>query len=542
MGTDVEQAFDLVVNDAKIVDGTGAPAVTGSVGIRGGRIAEVAAAPLAGSRVIDADGRVLAPGFIDLHTHADFTLPAHPGAASMIRQGVTTQVVGNCGFSPFPAPDHAVAELRAATAWLDAGLDWGSWDDAASFLAYVQAATPACNVAFLVGHGAVRNAVLGGDDRRPSATELAAMAGHVEAAMRAGAVGLSTGLTYAPGVYAEPDEIHHLAAVAAAHGGFYASHMRNESSGLLAAVDEILAVGEDAGAPVQISHLKALGRANWGLIDDALTRLDAAVAAGRDVLADQYPYTAGSTTLAVQTPAWARTGGTAEMQRLLRDPAARDRIRAEIAAQDPDDLRAGLRVFEPEAIRLAQLPEGIDPAHEGRTVAEVARIRDEESVDTALWLLEVGGGGVLTTVHAISEDGVRTVMRHPAVAVASDGWTLDPAAGGTPHPRSYGTFARVLGTYVRDEGVLSLEEAVRKMTSLPARRLPGLDLGVITAGGRGDLVVFDPDTVADRATFDAPHAFAEGVSHVVVGGHLVVDDGVQTDARPGVVLRGRGAR
>lgn len=528
---------DLVFDGASIVDGTGAPAFHGSVGILGDRIVQVSDGPLAGRRVIHLEGRTLAPGFIDLHTHSDFTLPAYPAAAAMLRQGVTTQVVGNCGFSPFPTSERGLDEWRAATSWLDAGLDWDACRDPESFFAYVQGRAPACNVAFLVGHGAVRTAVMGSAGRIPTGPELDEMRGHVASAMRAGAVGMSSGLTYAPGVYAEPREIHALARVVADHGGFYASHLRNESQHLIDALDEIISVASATGVAVQISHLKALGREHWPLVDVALERLDAALQADLDVVADQYPYTAGSTTLAVHTPPWARTDGTGGMQRLLGDADARTRIRAEILAQDPVDVRKGLRRFEPDSIRIAQVPRPLDPVLEGRTLTEVALDRDEAPVDTLLWFLQVGGGSVLATVHSLSEDRVRQVMAHPMVAVASDGWTLDRAVGGKPHPRSYGTFARVLGRYVRDDAVLGLEDAVRKMTSLPARRLDEFDLGMIRSGARADLVAFDPATVIDRATYTSPHEFASGVQHVVVGGQLVVEDGVQTEARPGTVLR-----
>lgn len=529
---------DLVIANARVVDGTGAASFFGSVAVCAGRIAEVTGGNARkAARTIDVAGQVVAPGFVDVHTHSDFTLPVRPQADAMLRQGVTTQVVGNCGFSPFPVSPETLDEWRAASSFIDGGLAWGEWDDAASYMEYLQRARPACNVAVLIGHGAVRVAVMGFEERSPTDRERERMRHMIAEALTAGAVGMSTGLTYAPGTYATPAELVLLARDVGRSGGFYATHIRSEGNNLLRAVDEALDIGRQAGVPVQISHLKALGRTNWPLVDGALEKLDAAVASGSDVMADQYPYTAGSTTLTVHVPPWVLREGTAGMQVHLRNASTRGLIRSQILAQHPDDRRAGLREFEPENLRLAQLPPGTDAAWEGLSVSEVAELRGEEAVDTLLYLLEVGGGGVLTTVHRLSEDRVRQIMAHRAVAIASDGWTLHPSAGGIPHPRSYGTYARVLGHYVRDEKVLALEEAVRKMTSLPARRLRGFGLGRIEPGLRADLVVFDPDAIADHATFEAPHRFSTGVSHVLVNGCHVVEDGVLTLERPGRVLR-----
>lgn len=518
--------YDLVLRDVHVVDGTGAQPFRADVGVDGGRIAAVG--DLSGSRgrrSLAGAGRMLAPGFIDLHTHADFTLPLAPRAESMVRQGVTTIVVGNCGFSPYPvAPEH-LDLLRDYVAFFDAGLTW-EWEDLAGYAAALARLPLACDVVPLVGHGSVRIAVMGFADRDPSDTELDRMKRLVAEACEAGAFGVSTGLVYVPGSYARERELVALAEVAGRYGGFYASHIRNEAAGLLDAVAEALRIGRQARVPVQLSHHKAMGRRNWGRVHESLRAIDDARAAREDVLADQYPYAAGSTTLTSILPAWALEGGIEALLARLADPATRAAIRSEIAGHSD---------FDPTAIVVASAPPELAAAAEGRTLAELG----EDPVEAALALLEAARGAVQIVAFGMSEDDVRTVMQHPAVAVASDGWTLNPDAGGRPHPRSYGTYARVLGTYVREQGVLSLEEAVRKMTSVPAQRLGRADLGRVAAGCRANVVLFDPDRVADRATFDAPHRYADGVTHVLVDGQLVIEEGDDTGAAAGEVLSPR---
>jgi N-acyl-D-amino-acid deacylase len=520
---------DLRLIGGTVVDGTGAPGHRADVTVTGRRIAAVGEdADGPARRTIDLDGRVLAPGFIDLHTHVDYTLPVHPRASSMVRQGVTTLVGGNCGFSPFPvAPDHA-DDLRDLGAFIDAGLPW-DWSDARGYLAHVDAQPLACNLAQLVGHGAVRIAVLGLDPRPPSDAELDRMRAHVDRALRAGAVGLSTGLVYVPGSHASTDELVALAEVVAAHGGWYASHVRGEGDRSEAAVAEALEIGRRARVPVQLSHHKAMGRANWGTVTRTLGMLDAARRDGLDVTADQYPYVAASTTLSNLLPAWVRDDGLDGMLAAFRDPDRRAAVVAEV--------RAGASDFDLDQVMISAVPDGPNADAAGRMLVDVAAAAGEDPVDAVLRLLTEERDRVQMVVFGMAEDDVRTVLTHPQVAVASDGWTLEPDAGAMPHPRSYGTYVRVLGHYVRDEGVLPLEEAVRRMTSLPARRLGVPGLGGIRPGARADLVAFDPARVADRATFARPHRFAAGVDLVVVGGQPVVEGGHDTGAAPGVVLR-----
>ncbi|HEX2172640.1 MAG TPA: D-aminoacylase [Dehalococcoidia bacterium] len=529
--------YDLVFRNGRVVDGTGAPSFRGDVAVEGDQIARVGDLTGAGARrTLDLAGAVIAPGFIDLHTHADFTLPLFPRADAMVRQGVTTLVGGNCGFSPFPVRSDRLDLLRSYSGFLDAGLAW-EWDSAAGFANHLETLPLACNVALQVGHGAVRIAVMGFDDRAPSASELEQMERLVADALEAGANALSTGLIYVPGSYSRTDEIVALARVAARYGGFYSSHIRGEGDSLITAVEEALTIGREASLPVQLSHHKALGRPYWGRVEASLAMIDQARASGQDVLADQYPYTAGSTTLAAIVPRWAMEGGISGLQRRLADPAARARIRAAIAPDAAETQALREREFDPEGIMISAVPEGPNKQYEGLMLPDIAARRGEEPVDSALHLLAAERGAVQMIAFGLAEADVRRVMRHPAAAVASDGWTLHPSAGGKPHPRSYGTYVRVLGHYVREEGVLALEEAVRKMTSLPAQRLGREDLGVIRAGGRADLVVFDPDRVADRATYHDPHQFAAGVGHVIVNGQVVIDEGEDTGVPAGRVLR-----
>jgi len=527
---------DLLIRGARIVDGTGAPAVTGDVGVEDGVIREVGRLGRpAARRVVAADGAVLAPGFIDLHTHSDFTLPRFPRAPAMTRQGVTTQVLGNCGFSPFPVAGPTAELLRAYTGFLDGGLDW-EWRTLDEYARRLAALPLACNLALLVGHGSVRIAVMGFADRAPSGAELAAMRDLVAEAMRQGAFGLSSGLIYAPGSFAGTGELAALAEVAAGSGGFYASHIRDEAAGLLDAMGEALEVGRRSGAPVQLSHHKAMGRANWGKVRDSLALLERAHAA-HDVLADQYPYTAGSTTLLALLPGWALAGGVPALRSRLADPAARRRIVDDLARRERGELHAGERELDPASVVVADVPRGPLERYRARSLADSARAEGVGAGEVALRLVEGAPGGVQIVWHAMDEADVRTVLAHPLVAVASDGWTVDPGLGGVPHPRSYGTFVRVLGRYVRQQRVLALEAAVRKMTGLPARRLGLADRGTIAPGMAADLVVFDPDRVIDRATYAQPHRFCDGVSHVAVNGRLVIDDAEDTTAPAGQVLR-----
>jgi len=501
--------FDLLLRGGRVVDGTGAPAVAADVGVRDGRIVAVGA--LTGrtaTTVVDVRGHVVAPGFIDPHTHGRDRLRDIPTADNLVRQGITTMVEGNDGVSPLPLG-----------AFLDSVASW----------------RPAPNVALFVGHGTVRREVLGTANRAPTAADLAAMEGLVRQAMAEGAVGLSSGLFYVPGNFAPPSELAALARVAAAAGGIYTSHMRNEDDSVLAAVSETIEVGRATGIPVLISHHKVGGSRNYGRSTQSLALMRAAREAGVRVAFDQYPYTASHTGISSIVPAWARAEDGLEAR--LRDPALRARIETEMRAFV--SMRFG---DDPSRIQLARC--GFDRTLAGRTLADVLAARGVPSSPaaiTALVLELVGRGGCSAIFHSFDEGDVEQLLASPYGMVGSDG-ALTAFGESSPHPRAYGTYPRVLGRYVRERGVIALEEAVRRMTSAPAELLGFAERGRIAPGLVADLVVFDPATVADRATFTAPHQYPVGIPHVFVGGVAVVRDGVVTGARPGVVLRGRGWR
>jgi N-acyl-D-amino-acid deacylase len=492
---------DLIFAGGTVIDGTGGPAVRADVAVADGRI--VAVGPdleLAGGRRLDVADAVVAPGFVDAHTHDDFALLIHPDMAFKVRGGVTTCVVGNCGMGAAP---FGPASTTAAAFHPGARLE--PWDGYAGYLDRLEAHPPAVNAAVLVGHGTVRAQVLGRRTGPPSDTALERLAGHVSEGMAAGCIGMSTGLIYEPGRHAATDELVALAEVVAGHGGLYASHLRNEGDRLLEALAEAIDIGRRAQVPVVISHLKATGRANWGRVADALALIDSAVAEGLTVAADQYPYTAGSTVLAalVEQGSFDGDGG-------------------------------GLGRTEPEAVVIASAPDVEDRV--GLSIAELADRLGSGPADAAR--RQVADEPRTTVVlHTMSEDDVRTVLAHPGIMIGSDGL---PTLEGRPHPRLYGTFARVLGRYARDQGVLSLEEAVHRMTGRPAAVFGLAGRGVVAIGSVADLTVFDPSAVLDLGTYDEPHLPPAGIRHVLVGGEPVVFDGRPTGARPGRVLRAGG--
>jgi dihydroorotase/N-acyl-D-amino-acid deacylase len=506
-------AYDLLLRHARIVDGTGNPWYRGDVAVRGEAIAAVAPSiDGTAARVIDVGGAVVAPGFIDIHTHARRGIFEVPTAPNYVRQGVTTVMEGPDGGSPVPL---------------------------GPFLATLEALEKSLNIGTFIGQGSIRSEVVGSDNRPATPAELDRMRTLVEQGMRDGAFGMSSGLFYVPGAFTPAAEVTELARVAGRDGGIYVSHMRDEAKGLVDSVRETIAVGEQGGLPAQVTHHKAVGPANWGRSVETLRLIDEARARGVDATIDQYPYTASSTSVqAALMPAWAQEGGRERALARLADPAMRAKIRAETAAIIRDERGGG----DPKNVQLARCD--WDPSLAGKTLADVIRQRGleptlEHAADTTFWIVEQGGcQGIF---HAIDEGDLRRILAHPATMIASDGEV--PIFGrASPHPRSYGTFARVLGRYVRDERVLTLEEAVRKMSSFPAARLGLADRGVIRPGMKADLVVFDPARVRDLATFERPHQYAEGVSHAIVNGQVVFENGAMTAARPGRVLYGPARR
>ena len=518
--------MDLIISGGHVVDGTGAPAVRADVLVRGGRIAELlpADAPRPDAEVLDATGLAVSPGFIDLHSHADFTLTGHPAADSAVHQGVTTLLGGNCGSSPFPMPRPS-----GSGSFLGTNFDW-SWTDLAGFAGAVAGDPPAINLATQVGLNALRTVVMGPERRPATPAELDRMRALVGEAAAQGAFGFSTGLIYAPGSYASTAEVTALATTAAEHGLLYSTHMRNEADLLLEAVTEALDTARASGVRLEISHLKAMGPANHGKVRQALFAIQQARADGVDVATDVYPYTASSTRLTSRLPGWALDGGESALLGRLGEPDTRARIAGELRARFGRDV-------DPAGVVIAELPEGPYSGFIGRSLAEIGEARGVDPADAAMDLLAAHQANVAIVNHAMADADVETVLAHPLVSVASDGWTLRPSGDGRPHPRSFGTFARVLGRYVRESGLLTLPEAVRKMTSLPASRMGLADRGTVRAGLVADLAVFDPATIADRSDFADPWRLATGVHHVLVNGVPVLRDGTPTGARPGRVLR-----
>ncbi|MDF1503969.1 D-aminoacylase [Roseisolibacter sp. H3M3-2] len=505
------EPYDLLIAGGTVVDGTGAPGVRADVAIRGDRVVAVAPAlPRDGAkRVVDASGKVVAPGFVDLHAHLDPLLRLSD-MRSALQQGVTLALGGPDGGSPLPL---------------------------APYLDSVTAARPGANVAFLVGHNDVRRAVLGMSDRAPSDAELARMRALVAGAMGEGAFGLSTGLLYLPGTYATTDEVVALARAAADSGGIYTSHLRKEGLGLFEGVAEAMEIGRRARVPVVLTHHKAVGRQMWGQSVRTLAMVDSARRAGTDVMVDQYPYTATHTNLGVLVPAWAMAGGDSAFARRLAEPALKDSVVRGIVFNILND-RGGGDLSRVQFSRVSW-----DRTLEGKTLKDWADRRGlaptpENGATLVLDAMRQGGANAI--YHVLDEGDVARIMRHPQTMIASDG-RLSTPGDGHPHPRAYGTFPRVLGRYVREQRLLTLEQAVHKMTGMPAARLGLRDRGVLRAGAAADVVVFDPAAVSDRATFEAPHQYPVGIGTVVVNGVLAVDGGTPTGARAGRVLR-RGGR
>ena len=524
--------LDILIKGGTVIDGTGRPPRPADVAIAGDRIEAIDRLPGASAaRVIDAAGHVVAPGFIDMHSHADFTLPGLPTADSKLHQGFTTEVVGNCGASPAPLTPAHRQEVIDSTGLALPPLAW-DWTTFRSYLDALSRERLSINVAPLVGHGTVRLVVMGPGDAHPTPDQLRAMAAEVRRAMDEGAIGFSTGLIYPPGVYADTDEVVELARAAGEGGGFYASHIRGEGRTLLPAISEAIEVGRRASVPVEISHLKASGRANWPKMAQAIELIEQARAEGLDVTADMYPYPAGSTMLAALLSPWVHAGGRERLLARLADPADRARIRAEL-----DDTGLG-RDAGWDGILIAACP--TQPEYEGRTLAHIADGLGLSPAEAAIEILREARGEAEMILFMMSEDNVALGLRQPWVMIGSDGEgraTSGPYGAGKPHPRNYGTCPRFLGHYVRDDRIVSLPDAIRKLTSLPATKLGLRDRGRLEPGAAADVVVFDPATVADTATFAEPHRYPVGIPWVLVNGDPVIARGAHTGSRPGRALK-----
>ena len=524
--------FDLVIRGGLVLDGTGLPAYPADLGIVGDRIAAVGPiAPEQGRRVLDVAGLHVCPGFIDIHSHSDGDILLYPTADSRVRQGITTELTGNCGGSAAPLAGAGAEEDRRS--YRERGID-ATWTTVASYYDALDKAGISINQALLVGQGTIRINAIGNVDRRLAPDELAAVTGAVEEAMDEGAFGLSTGLEYTPGRYTPTEEIVAMARIVGRRGGLYASHIRNEETALLEAVDEAIAIGRASGARVQVSHLKASGRANWSKQQGALDLIASARRDGVAVLADAYPYTAYSTGLTILLSAAALEGGTSDMMVRLKDAAWRQRMRREVEDQMARELG------DYALIVIARVKTPANQGLVGRNVKEIATAWNVEPVDAVLRLIEEEEGAVSIIGHGMSLENVEMVQRHPLVMLGSDGSAMapvGPAAQARPHPRNYGAFARLLAYHVRERRTMDLAQAVRKMTSMPADQMGLGDRGRIARGKKADLLVFDPARVKDEATFEQPHQYASGIPHVIVNGVFVVENGRHTGAKPGQALR-----
>jgi dihydroorotase/N-acyl-D-amino-acid deacylase len=532
--------FDIVIVNGHIIDGTGSPWYSGQVGIRDGRIAAIGnleAAPR--KQTIDAHCQVVAPGFIDMLGQSEMTMLIEPRVPSKIFQGITTEVTGE-GESAAPLNAAVVASDKASYDHMKIQPDW---TDFAGFFTRLERQGMGINLASYVGAASVRRMVLGDADVQPSPEQLKQMQALVEQAMRQGAVGVSTALQYAPAPYAKTEELIALASVAAKYGGIYSTHMRSEGDAEPAAIDEAVRIGREAHIPVEIWHLKTAGQRNWGKMAQIVAQIQAARDAGVDISADTYAYTAWFNTFSAFVPPWAHDGGDAKLIERLKDPATRARIRKDMLSTAGDWDNEWQEIPGPEAILIAvvQNPELVPL--QGKRLSDVAALWHEDAIDALCDLLIKDQAFTEVAVFGMSEPDVALALKQPWVAIDNDsqGTSPDGLLGQEhPHPRAYGTFPRILRKYVREEHVLTLEDAIRKFTSLPAQRMRFTDRGVLKAGMAADVVVFDPQTIHDTSTFEQPNQLSQGMAWVLVNGVPVIADGKMTGVLPGKVLRGAG--
>ncbi len=525
--------FDVIVKNGCLIDGTGNPWFRADVGIKSGKILVISDLGSEDTnRIIDAKGLMVCPGFIDMHSHSEYSLLANSKAESKIRQGVTTEVNGNCGDSP--APTKGITEEAAEEAKeykLD--IDWSTLGE---YLDKLERQGIALNVAQLVGHGTIRTSVMGYENRSPTCEELNEMREQVAQAMEDGAFGISTGLFYLPGCFADADEVIELCKVVARYGGICTSHIRGEGDPLIEAVAEAIEIGEKANIPVQISHHKACGIENWGKVEKTLRMMEEARARGVDVTCDVYPYTACGADLVSMIPIWAHEGGVDKLRERLKDPKNRERIKKEMLEGIPG-WESCVKQSGWGRIKVIGWKEHKE--FEGKTIAKIAELKSVDPFDLTFDLILEKEMPELIDL-AMNEEDVCAVIKHPLSMVGSDGWALAPygvLSESKTHPRSYGTYPRLLGKYVREEKVLTIENAIRKMTSLPAQKLGLRDRGIPSKDMWADMIVFDSKRVVDEATYEDPHRPPKGIEYVLVNGEVVVNRGKHVGTLPGKVLR-----
>ncbi len=536
------QPFDVVIRNGRIIDGTGSPWYSGDIAIQGGRIAAIGQIELTQAKtakVIDARGMVVAPGFIDMLGQSELTILVNPHLPSKIFQGITTEITGE-GSSVAPLSDAAVRGDHTAYDHYHITPDWTTLRQ---YFARLEKQGMGINLASYVGATQVRRLVVGDEDRAPNASELERMKQLVRQAMLDGAVGLSTSLQYAPAPYASTDELIALASESAKLGGIYATHMRSEGDAIIPAIDEVIRISREAKVPAEIWHLKVAGKTNWGRMPEIVAHIEKARESGVDITADTYAYTAWFNSFSAFIPPWAHDGGDAKLIERLKDPAQRVRIRKEMLEPSTAWDNEWQEIDGPQAILVSVVHNPKLLALQGKTIAEIAKLWNKDPIDTIFDLLIEDGAFTDVAVFGMSEPDVALALAQPWVSICNDsqGTAPDGLLGAEhPHPRAYGTFPHILRKYVREEQKLSLEDAIRKFSALPAQRMRLTDRGVLKKGMWADIVIFDPATIRDMATFEKPNQLSEGMQYVLVNGIPVVENGMQTDALPGKVLRGPG--
>jgi N-acyl-D-amino-acid deacylase len=532
--------FDTVITNGHIVDGTGSPWYSGDVGIRAGKIAAIGnLSDAQRTRTIDVHGMVVAPGFIDMLGQSELTILVEPHLPSKIYQGITTEITGEGG-SIAPLNDAIIQADRAGYDHYRITPDWRTFQQ---YFARLEKQGMGINLASYVGATQVRRMVLGDEDKQPTPAQLDQMRELVRQAMREGAVGVSTSLEYAPAPYAKTEELIALASEASKFGGIYATHMRDESNSVLPAIDEALRIGREGHIPIEIWHLKVAGKANWGRMPEVVAKINAARDQGMDITADTYAYTAWFNQFSAFIPAWAHDGGDAKLIERLKDPAMRVRIRKDMMTPSNDWDNEWQEIAGPESILIGVVTNPKLLPLQGKTLAAVAKLQNKDPMDALFDLLIEDNALTEVAVFGMSEPDIVLALQQPWVAFDNDssGASPDGILGQEhPHPRAYGTFPRILRKYVREEKRLTLEDAIRKFSSLPAQRMRLTDRGVLKAGMWADVVVFDPATIRDLATFENPNQLSQGMEYVLVNGVAVIDQGKQTGALPGKVLRGAG--
>ena len=540
LGQAADAPFDIVITNGHIVDGTGSPWYSGDVGIRFGRIAAIGNLSAAErKRTIDAAGRVVAPGFIDMLGQSEMTILVDPRLPSKIYQGITTEITGEGG-SAAPMTKAIIDADRPVYAHYKINVDWQTFRE---YFARLEKQGMGINLASYVGATQVRRVVLGDADVQPTHEQLEKMKVLVRDAMSDGAVGVSTALEYAPAPYAKTEEIIALAAEASKFGGIYATHMRNESDTVLESIDEALRIGREAHIPVEIWHIKVAGKNNWGRMPQVVARINQARAQGSDISANTYAYTAWFNSMSAFVPAWAHDGGDAKLIERLKDPATRARIRKELEAPSGDWDNEWQEIPGPEAVMIGVVQNPELKKFQGKRLSEVAEMMHKDAMDALFDVLIEDKGFTECAVFGMSEPDVALALQQSWVSIDNDSSGTSPEGilgEEHPHPRAYGTFPRILRKYVREEKKLTLEEAIRKFSALPAQRMRLTDRGVLKQGMWADVVIFDPEKVRDVATFDEPNRLSEGMDFVLVNGIPVIEDGKMTGALPGKVLRGAG--